>query len=129
MLVLAPDVEKTVLESAQKEGLSPSDFVARLLHAQTQVQTPTPKTLDIAPDTIPNAAPFIRRGPTDDEKRAPVLEYINLSREETRKRNAPSIARLREKIAEAENATPEEIAEAEAEWLDFKRSLNENRLP
>ena len=46
-----------------------------------------------------------RRVPAED----PVLQFLNAQ------------------IAEAQNATPEQIAEADAEWRDFRQSMNANR--
>ena len=34
---------------------------------------------------------------------------------------------LRAQLRDAENATPEEVAEAETEWLTFQRNMNANR--
>ena len=112
MLDLAPEIENTVREFAQKKGLSANDYVAYLLKT---APAPASRTQQIPRDY------------TDDEKRAKVLEYIRLSKEEAIQRNAPSVAHLSAELAEAESATPEEVAEAEAEWLTHKLSMNENR--
>ena len=132
MLDLAPDIEKTVRDYAKREGLSESDYIARLVKnaalqatlAPQATLVPTPKDAQV-PDA--RAAWQKRIDASDDEKRAKVLEYISLSKEEAILRHAPSIAWLDAQLAEAENATPEEIAEAEAEWADFKHSMNETR--
>ena len=49
--------------------------------------------------------PRLRPVPPDD----PVLQFLN------------------NQLREAENATPEEQAAADAEWLDFRRAMNGNR--
>ena len=63
---------------------------------------------------------------SDDEKRAKALGFIDASPEEIKRINAPSIALLQAQIESAKNATPEEIAEAETEWDEHRRAMNEN---
>lgn len=94
-LDLAPEAETILREFAAKEGITPGEYISRLL------------------PTI--SAP----------RRAPRLRV--LPREEAIALNAPSIARFDRQLAEAANATPEEIAEAQAEWEAFKKAINDVR--
>jgi hypothetical protein len=111
-LDLNPEVESQVLERARAAGTTASEYIAGLLRRVT----PTPVA------SLP-ATP----GKSDAEKRAGVLAYLTRSKEEIARRNAPSIALLQAQIEEAEHATPEEIAEADAEWETFKRAMNDTR--
>ena len=111
MLDLAPDVENTVREYAQREGLTASDYIARLLQS-------------------PLTQPVTWQKPgtsSDAEKRAAVLSYLTLSREEIARRNAPSIAYFAARLAEAEAATDDEIAAANAQWQTDKQRINAHR--
>jgi hypothetical protein len=47
--------------------------------------------------------------------------------EEARRQNAASIAYTQAQLAEAEQAAPEEIAEAETEWQTFQHAMNASR--
>lgn len=120
MLDLSPEVETLVRENAQSAGVTESEYIARLV--SDAVQTPKPKELG-----VPALSLQARLKKSDDEKRAKVLELLSLSKEEAIARNAPSIAFLSAQLAEAENATPEEVAEANAEWEAYKKSMNDNR--
>lgn len=123
MIELAPEIEKTVREPARPEGLSESDYIARLV----QNVGPQPKAVT-PPSPAPNVSTWHKFTDTsDDEKRAKVLEYIGLSKKEAIRRNAPSIARFQAKLDEAAKASPEEIAQAEAEWEAFKEAMNASR--
>jgi len=100
-LDLAPQVETAIRDYATRRGMNTNDYVARLIRiAEPEPVSPAPR-------------------------KAPRLQV--LSREEAIRRNAPSVLRLRAELSEAENATPEEIAVADAEWQSLKQSLNDNR--
>ena len=101
-LKLAPEIESAVRENATREGMNASDYIARLL----QIATP-PAAVQPAP------------------RQAPRLQVV--SPEQAIRRNAPSVRRLETELAEAQDATPDEIAEAQAEWQSLKQSLDENR--
>ena len=66
-------------------------------------------------------------GPEEQEPAQPDDEAAR--RAEQIRKNQGAIAWLQAQIDEYEQATPEERAEAEIEWEDFKRSMNENRRP
>ena len=99
---LAPEVETTLREYAAREGLTTSDYLARLLRTVTLSQT-----IGLAP------------------RKAPRLH--NVSHEQAIRLNAASVRRLDAELTDAEKALPQEIADAEAEWRSLAQSLNENR--
>ena len=124
ILDLKPEVENALREYAKEEGVSISDLLARTFAPRTaQAGQPQPKmdAMDVpANPDIPHqaVAPQIPR-------KAPRLQV--LPRQQAKALNAPSIARLQAQLAEGAKATPEEAAQAEAEWQDFKQAMNANR--
>ena len=64
---------------------------------------------------------------TDDEKRAALLAYIASPAKEIARLHAPGIARWDAQLAEAANATPDEIVAADAQWQAHKKAMNETR--
>jgi hypothetical protein len=107
-LDLNPEIESSVREYAAAEGISIDDLLARHFPPRSQARLP-------------------RTSSTDAEKRAAVQALARMTREEIARLNAASIAHLQAKLDAAANATPEEIAQAEAEWDTHKQAMNENR--
>jgi hypothetical protein len=109
MLDLAPDTEASLEQEAAREGVSVDALIRRLL-------APRP------------AAPlYAVAAPNGDEIHAHFLDLLALPKDEVVRRNAPSIAQMEARLAEAARAMPEEIAQAESDWEAHKRSMNENR--
>ena len=98
-LELAPEIESKVIARAVRAGVTPSDYLARLLE---------------------NAEPPLPPG-----RQAPRIVPVSLT--EGKRLNATTSAWLEARLAEAENATPQEIAEANAEHNEFRKAMNANR--
>ena len=116
-LDLKPEVENALREYAKEEGVSISDLLARTFAPRTTpTGQPQPK-MDVPanPDASHQELP----------RKAPRLQV--LPRQQAKALNAPSIARLQAQLAEGAKATPQEAAQAEAEWQDFKQAMNANR--
>ena len=109
MLDLAPETEASLEQEAAREGVSVDTLVRRFLLPRPALAMP---------------AVAVTSG---EEIRARFLALLALPKEEIVQRNAPSIALLEAQLANAAEATPEEIAEAESDWEAQKRNLNESR--
>lgn len=109
MLDIAPETETILEREASREGVSVDTLIRRIL---------VPRSAFAMPSTVT---------PSGEEMRARFLALLALPKEEVARLNAPSIAHLEAQLAEADNATPEEIAQAESEWEAHKHSMNENR--
>ena len=105
MLDLAPRTERRLQKVAAREGVDADALINRLLE----------QTISFPADT------------SDAQKRAAVLAYIHLSDHEVARLHAPDIAHFDAQLAEAAKATPEEVAEDEAEWETYTHAMNETR--
>ena len=116
----AEPVWKTRLRASQKRmeqarlesGLTDAD-----IEADIDAEIKANRTFPPYPQAVDQAIPTARK--------APRLQV--LSREQAALLNAPSIQRLEAELAEAANTTPEEAAQADAEWQSLKQALNYNR--
>lgn len=115
-LVLSPTQQHELQAYAEREGVSVDEYaLRRLFPAQTADKPQATVWQAPAPDHSAEA------------QRAVIHALLTLPKEEILQRNAASIARLEAQIAEAENATPEQITRANAEWEDHKRRMNAHR--
>ena len=84
--------------------------------------------LDLAPETEHRVHTFAaHEGVTVDEAINRLLRASVPPRTPIVPADDPVLAFLQAQLREAENATPEEQAEAEAEWQTFAQNMNENR--
>ncbi len=115
-LELSPQTQSRIIEYAAAAGVNVDEYINRLL------ERAAPKKAPAQPTPYP-----VFTDKSDDDKRAAVLAYINLPPEEIARRHAPGIAYLQAQLDVAANASPEEIAQADAEWEAHKQAMNENR--
>lgn len=122
-LELAPRTENILQEYAAREGVNADEAIIRLVEAAST--HPRITTVDELNLRVLQAQ--AHEAISGEAQRAAFHALLSLPKEEIIRRNAPSTALLRAKLDAAANATPEEIAEAEAEWQAHTQAMNENR--
>ncbi len=155
MLDLAPETETAVRDYAAREGVSTDVFTRRLLRTYTQEQQQQASSrlreesgAQAAPDFAASSEAVeavedsggaeVDAGTRltqqvntawarQDAQLAAVFAYINAPKEEIIRLHAADIAHFDAELAAAANATPEEIAQADAEWEEHKQRMNAHR--
>ena len=121
-LNLEPEVEQRVRDYATDQNLSIEELIARTFPPRWVPSPPAQRGQGQVPDAL---SPAVSSAPAVTPRKAPRLQV--LPREQAITLNAASIQRLKAELAEGANATPEEAAQAEAEWQEFRQALNDNR--
>lgn len=85
--------------------------------------------LDLSPETESRLLEYAaREGIDPDEALNRLLRSVTPRRlEAVEAADNPMLQLLQKQLREAENATPEEVARADAEWQQFQLNLNETR--
>jgi hypothetical protein len=99
VLELPPDVEARLDAQAAERGVAPAEYAAQI------IQTNLPRAHGT--DNVSASAPSTNGAPVAPED--------------------PTVALLQQWQAEREAMSPEELAEAEAEWQTFRENMNATR--